>query len=121
MRKKDKITPGASMNGHCYIPIEAHMVTPPTHFLIFLSNQPRECRRLGQQDVQTPSASTDFRNPFRSSLSSKHLHLYSTRPSTLLELGDGGGLNQPMSDLPAARAMISHVLGPPALLVMKGE
>ena len=59
--------------------------------------------------------------PSRSSLPSKYLHLYSTRPSTLLELGDGGGLNQPLSDLTAARAMISHVLGPPALLVMKGE
>ena len=74
------------MNGDCCIPLEAHLVTPPMYFLILLSNPPRASKRLEQRDVQTPSASTDFRNPSRSSLSSKDLHLYSVRPSALLEL-----------------------------------
>ena len=40
----------------------------------------------------------------QTSLSSMYLHLYSLCPSALPELGDGGGLNQPLSEL----AEISH-------------
>ena len=55
------------------------------------------------------------------SISSEYLHLSSLCPLALLELGDGGGLNQPLSDLAAARGKVSHAPRPPALLVMKGE